>query len=97
MYILAHHLMDLFRQKVFNSGLSDTQTVILYSPNNGGQYILYGRLNSAVSNTNIYCPGALPVYRKVVVILSTENVDGPFTFLTRDPFISRGIGEWYWK
>ncbi|CAF1071254.1 unnamed protein product [Adineta steineri] len=54
--------MDLFRQKVFNSGLSDTQTVILYSPNNG-----------------------------VVVTLSTESAYGPFTFLTRDPLISRGI------
>ncbi|CAF1071325.1 unnamed protein product [Adineta steineri] len=59
--------------------LSDTQTVMLYSPDNGGQYILYGRLNSAVSNTSIYCPGALPSYRKVVVTLSNESVHGPWS------------------
>ncbi|CAF1031982.1 unnamed protein product [Adineta steineri] len=99
------------------------------------------RLNSAVSNTSVYCLGALPSYKKVVVTLSNESVYGPwsksllyflflsgylhwtetnsgapvpraaqndgvmdirlalsriahdrFTFLTRDSFISRGIG-----
>ncbi|CAF0786378.1 unnamed protein product [Adineta ricciae] len=61
------------------AGLSDTQTVMLYSGNNGGEYVLYGRYNSDVANTSVYCPGSWSDYRHAVVTLSTESAFGPWT------------------
>ena len=61
------------------AGLSDTQTVMLYSPENGGQYVLYGRQDSGVPNSTLYCPGANPVFRKVVVTVSSGDTYGPWS------------------
>jgi hypothetical protein len=60
------------------AGLSDTQTVMLYSPENSGQYVLYGRQDGAVKNSSVYCPGANPVFRKVMVTVSSGNAYGPW-------------------
>ncbi|UJR11909.1 hypothetical protein I4U23_016087 [Adineta vaga] len=61
------------------AGLSDTQTAMFYSPDNGGQYVLYGRADWFVKNSTVYCPGANPAFRRVMVTTSSGDIYGPWT------------------
>ena len=60
-------------------GLADTQTVMIYSPENSGEYVLYGRLDLNVPNSTVYCPGATPAFRRVMVTVSNSSVYGPWS------------------
>ena len=64
------------------AGLSDTQTVMLYSSDNGGQYVLYGRQNGpSLPNSTVYCPGdpTTTSHRRVVITVSSESAHGPWS------------------
>ncbi|CAF0786395.1 unnamed protein product [Adineta ricciae] len=61
------------------AGLSDTQTAMFYSSENGGQYVLYGRADWFVRNSSVYCPGANPAFRRVMVTTSSGDIYGPWT------------------
>jgi hypothetical protein len=62
------------------AGLSDTQTVMLYSSENGGEYILYGRQNGPdLPNSTLDCPGGGTAHRRVVVTVSSNSVYGPWS------------------
>ncbi len=62
------------------AGLSDTQTVMLYSSENGGEYILYARQNGPeLSNSTVYCPNGGAAHRRVVVTVSNDSVYGPWS------------------
>ena len=59
------------------AGLSDTQTVMLYSPENGGEYVLYGRQNGpSLSNSTVYCPNGGDAHRRVVITVSNDSIYG---------------------
>ena len=62
------------------AGLSDTQTVMLYSPENGGEYVLYGRQNGPdLQNSTLYCPDGGTAHRRVVIAVSSGTVYGPWS------------------
>jgi hypothetical protein len=62
------------------AGLSDTQTVMLYSPENSGEYVLYGRQNGPdLANSTVYCKGGNTAHRRVVVTVSSGDVYGPWS------------------
>ena len=61
------------------AGLADTQTVMMYSPENGGQYVLYGRLDWNLPNSTVYCPGATPAFRRVMGTVSSNGTYGPWS------------------
>ena len=60
-------------------GLADTQTVMLYSPENGGEYVLYGRRDLNIPNSTVECPGATSAFRRVMVVVSNDSIYGPWT------------------
>jgi len=64
------------------AGLSDTQTVMLYSQENNGQYVLYGRQNGpSLPNSTFNCPGdgTTPSHRRVVITVSSQSAYGPWS------------------
>lgn len=61
------------------AGLSDTQTTMFYSNENGGQYVLFARKNQGVPNSTLNCPGSWAPYRHVVVTVSSGDIYGPWT------------------
>jgi hypothetical protein len=62
------------------AGLSDTQTVMLYSPENGGEYVLYGRQNGPnLPNSTVYCRDGGLSHRRVMVTVSNSSAYGPWS------------------
>ena len=59
--------------------LSDTQTSMFYSNENGGQYVLYGRHDAGIANSTQQCPGAGLDFRHVMVTVSSNGSYGPWT------------------
>jgi hypothetical protein len=60
--------------------ISDTQTVMLYTHQNDGAYVLYGRKDKTdFKNTTLYCPGSTTSTRRVIVIISNGSVYGPWS------------------
>ena len=62
------------------AGLSDTQTVMLYSSENGGEHVLFARkMGSDLSNSSVYCPNGGSAHRRVAVTVSNNGVYGPWS------------------
>jgi hypothetical protein len=66
------------------AGLSDTQTVMLYSnnnnENNGGEYVLFARQNGPdLFNSTVFCPNGGTAHRRVVVTVSNTSIYGPWS------------------
>lgn len=60
--------------------ISDTQTVMLYTHQNDGAYVLYGRRDKVeFKNSTLYCHGGSQSGRRVVVITSNGSVYGPWS------------------
>ena len=60
--------------------ISDTQVVMLYTHENGGAYVLYGRKDEVdFENTTIGCLGGSRSGRRVIVTISNGSVYGPWS------------------
>ena len=60
--------------------ISDTQVVMLYTHENGGAYVLYGRKDEVdFKNTTLYCLGGTRSGRRVIVTISNDSVYGPWS------------------
>lgn len=62
------------------AGLSDTQTVMLYSSENDGEHVLFGRRNGPdLLNSTVFCPNGGSAHRRVVITVSNNGVYGPWS------------------